>query len=68
MMARMDFLQIAIRRNYQIKILALLQNPNLAKSLGNAGRKKVEQDFTWQKLAKKTMTVYKYALGDKKSL
>lgn len=40
-------------------IYTLLTNDNLAKDLGRAGRKRVEKNFTWDKIAKRTIEVYK---------
>jgi glycosyltransferase involved in cell wall biosynthesis len=43
-------------------IHALLTNDNLAKDFGRAGRKRVERNFTWDKIAKETVDVYKEML------
>jgi glycosyltransferase involved in cell wall biosynthesis len=39
-------------------IIRLLTEPNLANSMGAAGKKKVEERYTWQKLAMLTERAY----------
>jgi glycosyltransferase involved in cell wall biosynthesis len=48
-------------------ICHLLSNPSLAKAMGQAGRYKVAQHYTWEKLAQKTEKVYEAALSGKPS-
>ncbi|MEF8834915.1 MAG: glycosyltransferase family 4 protein [Candidatus Thermoplasmatota archaeon] len=40
------------------KILNLLRNPELRKKMGEKGRKRVLENFTWKKVAKKVERVY----------
>lgn len=49
-----DALAVAIRK--------LLQDEQLRKRLGEAGRRRVEQNFTWRQAAKKTVEVYQELL------
>jgi glycosyltransferase involved in cell wall biosynthesis len=46
-------------------ICHLLANPSLAESMGKAGRNKVKQCFTWERLAQKTEQVYQAVLSGK---
>jgi starch synthase len=41
------------------KITALLANPELAKAMGQAGRKRVEDHFSWTSIATQTHNLYK---------
>lgn len=41
------------------KICYLLNNPKKAKMMGEKGKRKVEEQYTWPQLAKKTLNVYK---------
>jgi glycosyltransferase involved in cell wall biosynthesis len=43
----------------------LLLNPGLAESMGQAGKNKVEEYFTWERLAQKTEQVYQSTLSGK---
>lgn len=45
-------------------IIGLLDNPDLSKRLGNAGRERVLKHLTWSTAAKKTVDVYKKAIRD----
>lgn len=45
------------------KIIDLVRDTKLAGEMGNNGRKKVEQNYTWEKLAEKTMSAYRIAIG-----
>ena len=45
-------------------IIALLDNPDMAKSLAEAGYKRVQDNFTWKKAAEKTVEAYKEAISD----
>jgi len=44
------------------KVNELLATPALAKRLGQAGRQRVLQHFTWRAVAQKTMQVYAKAM------
>ncbi|MCK9602796.1 MAG: glycosyltransferase family 4 protein [Candidatus Omnitrophica bacterium] len=44
-------------------IINLLQNPDLRKEMGNNGRKKAEDNFTWDALNKKTLAAYDKVLA-----
>lgn len=46
-------------------ICHLFSNPSLAQAMGQAGRHKVDQYYTWEKLAQKTERVYESALSGK---
>ena len=43
-------------------ILTILQQPQLAQKLGQAGYQRVHQHFTWMKAAQKTVAVYREAI------
>ncbi|MCP4150707.1 MAG: glycosyltransferase family 4 protein [bacterium] len=43
------------------KVSYLLENTEIAGKMGAAGKKKVEQNYTWQRLAEKTEKIYKKA-------
>jgi glycosyltransferase involved in cell wall biosynthesis len=45
-------------------ILRILEQPQLAQGLGQAGYRRVQQHFTWKKAAEKTVAVYREAIGD----
>ena len=45
-------------------ITSLLDNPEYAAELGQKGYQRVQQLFTWEKAAEKTVTVYKEAICD----
>ena len=45
-------------------ILQVLDQPQLAQRLGGAGFRRVQQHFTWEKAAEKTVAVYREAIGD----
>lgn len=45
------------------KITQLVLNTKLAREMGKNGRKKVEENYTWEKLAEKTMSAYRIAMG-----
>jgi len=45
-------------------ILKVLNQPQLAQRLGRAGYRRVQQNFTWEKAAEKTVAVYQEAIGD----
>ncbi|NOY69833.1 MAG: glycosyltransferase family 4 protein [Deltaproteobacteria bacterium] len=51
-------------RALETAILHLLDNPDQAKELGEAGRRRVEKHLTWSAAAKKTVEVYKRAIRD----
>ena len=44
----------------------LLENPKIAKEIGNNGRNIVINNYTWDKSAKKVQDVYKYAIENHK--
>jgi starch synthase len=48
-------------------ITALLANPNLAKHMGHAGRRRVEQKFAWEAIADQTIALYTSLLAAKVS-
>jgi len=43
-------------------ILEILKNPELAKKMGENGRKLVERKYSWKKITKKVMGVYEEVL------
>lgn len=45
-------------------ILFMLQNPETARAMGQAGRVKVEQRFTWDKVAAGYLQAYEYAAAN----
>jgi glycosyltransferase involved in cell wall biosynthesis len=45
-------------------IISLLDNPDRANSLAQAGYKRVQDHFTWERAAEKTIEVYKEAISD----
>ena len=45
-------------------ILTILEQPQLAQGLGQAGYRRVQQHFTWKKAAEKTVAVYREAIDD----
>jgi glycosyltransferase involved in cell wall biosynthesis len=45
-------------------ILKIFEQPQLAQRLGRAGYRRVQQHFTWEKAAAKTVAVYREAVGD----
>jgi glycosyltransferase involved in cell wall biosynthesis len=45
-------------------ILKILDQPQLAQNLGQAGYRRVQQHFTWEKAAEKTAAVYREAIDD----
>ncbi len=45
-------------------ILKIFEQPQLAQRLGRAGYRRVQQHFTWEKAAAKTVAVYREAIGD----
>jgi glycosyltransferase involved in cell wall biosynthesis len=45
-------------------ILKILDQPQLAQRLGQAGYRRVQQHYTWEKAAEKTAAVYREAIGD----
>uniref|UniRef100_UPI00259A6F99 glycosyltransferase family 4 protein n=1 Tax=uncultured Varibaculum sp. TaxID=413896 RepID=UPI00259A6F99 len=49
-------------RDMAERITALLENPELAKKMGKAGRKRVEEKFSWQTVADKTVELYRSLL------
>jgi glycosyltransferase involved in cell wall biosynthesis len=49
-------------------IATLLDNPAQAIELGRQGFKRVQQNFTWQKAAEKTIAAYREAIRDYRRL
>ena len=49
-------------RDMAERITKLVENPDLAKKMGKAGRKRVEQKFSWQTVADKTVELYRSLL------
>ena len=45
-------------------IIALLDNPDMARGLAEAGFKRVQENFTWKRAAEKTVEAYKEAISD----
>jgi glycosyltransferase involved in cell wall biosynthesis len=45
------------------KILFLLQNEAAARQMGTAGKKKLEENYTWHRIAQRVETVYKNLIG-----
>jgi len=46
------------------KIITLLKKPKLREKLGKAGKLKVAQDLTWEKIADKTHTIYQTLINN----
>lgn len=46
------------------KIRTLIKNPEMAEKMGKSGRKRVEERFTWTKVAKKIERVYESVLNE----
>ncbi|MFX1466774.1 MAG: glycosyltransferase family 4 protein [Promethearchaeota archaeon] len=46
-------------------VITLLQDENLRKKFGHAGRKRVERLFTWELAAKRTFTIYQKILNER---
>ena len=49
-------------RDMAERITKLVENPELAKKMGKAGRKRVEEKFSWQTVADKTVELYRSLL------
>jgi len=49
-------------------ITSLIDNPERARELGRAGYNRVQQHFTWQRAAQKTVAVYREAIRDYRRL
>ena len=45
------------------KLIYLIEHPEVSVSMGKAGRKKVEEQFTWGEIAKRTIEMYMALLG-----
>lgn len=45
-------------------ITTILDNPAVAKRMGDAGLKRVQQRFTWKRAAEKTVEAYREVMGD----
>jgi glycosyltransferase involved in cell wall biosynthesis len=46
------------------KIVYLIEHPEEGKRMGKAGRRLVEERFTWEKIAKRTIGIYKTLLEE----
>ena len=46
-------------------ITALLGDPALAKKMGDAGRKRVEEKFAWEAIADQTIALYEQLLAER---
>ena len=51
-------------RELAARIVDLLQDPEKAKAWGEAGRKRVEQHFSWESIAKQTVDLYESLIGE----
>jgi glycosyltransferase involved in cell wall biosynthesis len=49
-------------------IHSLLDNPEMARRYGHAGYQRVQEQFTWQKAAQKTVDAYREAIDDHRRL
>ncbi|HEV2274244.1 MAG TPA: glycosyltransferase, partial [Acidobacteriaceae bacterium] len=54
-------------RDLAAKISALLADPAKAKQFGEAGRKRVEQTFSWTAIAAQTIDLYKELLAKRRA-
>jgi alpha-maltose-1-phosphate synthase len=52
-------------RDLAAKISALLADPNLCARFGNAGRKRVEQLFSWESIANQTIELYRKLIAER---
>jgi starch synthase len=50
-------------RDLAAKITVLLQNPSLCQRFGEAGRKRVEQRFSWPAIAEQTIQLYRQLIA-----
>ncbi len=53
-------------RDLAAPITALLADPKLAKQMGEAGRKRVEEKFAWEAIADQTIALYEQLLAAKR--
>ena len=44
-------------------VIQLISNPKIARSMGEAGHKKVREKYSWSSLAEKTEQAYRWALS-----
>jgi glycosyltransferase involved in cell wall biosynthesis len=49
-------------------ICELLDNPDKAKKLGEAGYKRVHEQFTWKNAAEQTVAAYREAIRDHRKI
>ncbi|NLP01653.1 MAG: glycogen synthase [Fibrobacter sp.] len=54
------------QRDMAEKINLLIRNPQLRKHMGEAARKRVEAEFSWEKIALKTIEFYQFVISRKK--
>jgi len=48
------------------RISLLLQDPEKCRRFGDAGRRRVEETFSWTAIAKQTINLYERLIGQKK--
>ncbi len=53
-------------RDLALHLTALLQNPEKAKQMGEAGRRRVEQIFSWTAIAEQTVALYRSLIEGRK--
>jgi starch synthase len=54
-------------KDLAVRITELLADPAKAKAMGEAGRKRVEEHFSWTAIAQQTIDLYKSLISDRKS-
>jgi len=54
-------------RDLAVRIQALLNDPERCRRFGDAGRKRVEQTFSWTAIAEQTIQLYLRLIEEKKS-
>ncbi|QDZ39379.1 glycosyltransferase family 4 protein [Euhalothece natronophila Z-M001] len=47
------------------KLMLLVKNPDLRTKMGKAGRERYEKEFTFERMLKKTLSIYKEVLSEK---
>jgi starch synthase len=53
-------------RDLAMRIAELLDDPKKAKAMGEAGRKRVEEHFSWTAIAAQTIDLYRDLIASKK--